>query len=378
MTIQKLLSPSVLLLPFLLFNPVKSWGQNIPIPDCTVFFNITLTTQGTVSTPTAPVAGGVGDNRTNGCQTYLLQYQANGTGALTGVAFQSGKSNTTTVTFANWTGTVSTGINPNTSSTGATSTFATGCANGVACTVANSWIRVLVTRGTFNGTISGVLYGYKSGYPGSGGGSSSGCAGTVAVPCVVDGPTAAGAAPTTPPVLVAGQDGTPGAIRTLKTDASGQQIPSNASFAGADGISDTQLSPTGAGGVQLFPRILPYIFNGTTNDRQFDCIFQAIAVVAPGTTGVIITGTAAKTTKICHMHMSTTATGSTLTITSGTGSTCGTGTATIDAYVAGVTAFAMDYSPLAPLKANAAADDICYTFSPGNITADIVVVYAKI
>lgn len=373
----KQLSPY--LLPLLcLFNPVKSWGQNVPIPDCTVFFNITLTTQTTVASPTSPTVGGPGDNRTNGCQSYLLQYQTNGTGALTGVAFQAGKSNTTTVTFANWAGTVLTGINPNTNTAGAISTFNTGCISAAACTVANSWIRVLVTRGTFSGTISGVLYGYKSGYPGGGSSTSSGCVGTSANPCEVDGPTAAGAAPTTPPVLVAGQDGTPGAIRTLKTDSAGELIPSNASFAGADGISNTQLSPTGAGAVQLFPRILPYIFNGTTNDRQFSCIFQAIAVVAPGTTGVIITGTAAKTTKICHMHMSTSATGSTLTITSGTGVNCGTGTATIDAYVAGVTAFAMDYSPLAPLKANAVADDICYTFSPGNITADIVVVYAKI
>jgi len=195
---------------------------------------------------------------------------------------------------------------------------------------------------------------------------------------VVDGPTAAGAAPTTPPVLVAGQDGAPGSIRTVKTDASGQQIPSNASFAGADGVSNTQLSPTGAGGVQLYTRILPYIFGGTTNDRQFACLFQAVAVVAPGTTGVIITGTMGKTTKICHMHMSTTATGSTLTITSGTGVTCGTGTATIDAYVAGVTSLAMDYTPLSPLKASAAGDDVCYTFSPGNITADITVIYAQI
>jgi len=377
MTIKKLLSPYVLLLLFL-FNPVKSWGQNIPIPDCTVFFNITLATQITVASPTTPTTGGTGDNRTRGCQTYLLTYQANGTGALTGVSFQAGKSNTTTVTFANWTGTISTGINPNTSSTGATSTFSTGCISGMVCTTANSWIRVLVTRGTFSGTISGVLYGYKSGYPGSGGGSSSGCAGTVAVPCVVDGPTAAGAAPTTPPVLVAGQDGTPGVIRTIKTDAAGEPIPANASFIGADGVSNTENSPAGAAGAQLYYRNLPYLFGGNTNDRQFACIFQAIAVVAPGTTGVLITGTMGKTTKICHMHMSTTATSSSLVINSGTGVTCGTGTVQIDGYVSNVTAFAMDYTPLSPLKANAVADDICYTFSPGNITATIVVVYAQI
>lgn len=371
-------SPSLLLL-LLTFNPVKVFGQGTVItPDCVVYINVTLAAQGTVAVPTVPMAGGVGDNRTIGCQTYTLTYQATGAGALTSIDFQAGKSSTTTVTFATWAGTISTGINPNTSSTGATSTFSTGCVSGGACTVANSWLQIVITRGTFVGTINGVLYGYKTGNGGGGGGLSGGCIGTAATPCVVDGPTAAGNAPTKPPVLVAGQDGAPGNVRTIQTDATGELIPSNASFVGADGISNTQLSPTGAGGVQLYSRILPYIFGGTTNDRQFACLFQAVAIVAPGTTGVLITGTMGKTTKICHMHMSTTATGSTLTITSGTGSVCAMGTATIDAYVVGVTTFAMDYTPLSPLKAAVAGDDICYTFSPGNVTADLTVIYAQI
>jgi len=374
---KKLIPSSLFVLPLLvLFNPVKSWGQNVPAPDCgPIFVNQSITTGTTIPVPSATGF----DNRTLGCQSWTFMYQANATsGSFTNINFQSTNGAVSPGTFVAWPGTVATGINPNTNQNNAITTFTTGCVSGMACTTDNSWVRLLITRGSFVGRITGVLYGYKTGYSGGGGGLSGGCLGTAATPCVVDGPTAAGAAPTTPPVLVAGQDGAPGSIRTVKTDASGQQIPSNASFAGADGVSNTQLSPTGAGGVQLYTRILPYIFGGTTNDRQFACLFQAVAVVAPGTTGVIITGTMGKTTKICHMHMSTTATGSTLTITSGTGVTCGTGTATIDAYVAGVTSLAMDYTPLSPLKASAAGDDVCYTFSPGNITADITVIYAQI
>ena len=194
------------------------------------------------------------------------------------------------------------------------------------------------------------------------------------VPCVVDGPTAAGSAPTTAPVLVAGQDGAPGNIRTLKTDAEGQPIPANASFAGADGISNTQLSATGAGGIQLYTRILPDVFNGTTNDRQFSCIFQAVAIVPPGTTRVIL-GTMAKTTKICHYHATISA-ASDVTISSGTGSLCSAGIATIDSFK-NVTAFAMDFSPLSPMKANAAADDVCFSMPAGSQTATFTVIYAQ-
>jgi hypothetical protein len=219
-----ILSSPFLLLILFTFNPVKVFGQGTKItPDCVVFVNVTLAAQTTVAVPTVPMAGGVGDNRTEGCQSWTFTYQATGTGAITSLDFQAGQSSTTTVTFASWAGTVSTGINPNTSSTGATSTFTTGCTSAVACTVANSWVRILITRGTFAGTVNGVLYGFKAGSGGGGGGGGGGGC-TVAVPCVVDGPTAAGSAPTTPPVLVAGQDGAPGNIRTLKTDANGQPI----------------------------------------------------------------------------------------------------------------------------------------------------------
>lgn len=376
--LKLLLSSPFLLLLLFIFNPVKVLGQALPVPpDCVVFVNVT-TTSGSAATIPIPASPWF-DNRTVACQTWTIQYQAAATsGTFTSISVQSANGTVTPLTgaFSDWSGTVSTGINPNTNQTGAVSTLTTGCVSMTACTTPNSYIRVLLTRNNFVGTINGVLYGYRSGYPGGGGGGSgSGCPGTIGTPCVVVGPTAAGSAPTTSPVLVAGQDGAPGVIRTLKTDAVGEPIPANASFAGADGISNTQNSPAGAGGAQLYDRILPYIFGGTTNDRQFACLFQAVAVLAPGTTGVLVTGVALKDIKICHYHMSSTSSVS-MVLNSGTGVNCNMGTVQIDGFDS-VTSFAMDFSPLSPLKANAVGDDICYTFTPGNVTATFTVIYAQ-
>ena len=81
--LKLLLSSPFLLLLLFAFNPVKVFGQGTKItPDCVVFINITLASQTTVDVPTAPTAGGVGDNRTNQCQTYTLSYQATGTGCI--------------------------------------------------------------------------------------------------------------------------------------------------------------------------------------------------------------------------------------------------------------------------------------------------------
>ena len=425
------LSSPFLLLLFLTFNPVKAVGQALPIPpDCVIFVNIT-TTAGSPATITVPNSPWF-DNRTLQCQTWTIGYQATATGGtFTSLSVQAAQATVTPLTgaFADWAGTVVTGINPNTSSTGATSTLSTGCLSMIACTTPNSYIRVLLTRNNFVGTINGVLYGYRTGYPGGGGsgGGGSGCPGTVATPCVVDGVTAAGSAPTTPPVLVAGQDGAPGVIRTIKTDAVGEIIPSNASSADADGVSNTEITATGAGGGILYPRVFnrvfngitwdrmvgnttgvaptnasvagvdgvsntvptptnvaggqiyqrvfPYVFNGATNDRDFSCIFRAVAVTAPGTTGVIITGVMGKTTKICHLHV-TDDTSANLTINSGTGTNCGMGTVRIDSYTA-ITAIAMDFTPWSPLTAVASGDDVCYAFSTSVANVSIVAIYAQ-
>ena len=369
-----LLSSPFLLLLLILFNPVKVLGQGVQItPDCVVYINVTLAAQGTVAIPAAATAGGVGDNRTNKCQTWTLSYQATGAGALTSVDFQSGQSSTTTVTFASWTGTVNTGINPNTSSTGATSTYSTGCVNAIACTIPNAWVQVLITRGTFVGTINGVLYGYKTGADMSVTVVNASCAGTVVTPCIVAGTAADGAPSSGNPVQVGGVDSV-GNARHLSTNNNGV-ISTGQSTAGADGVANTTAyTVMGQGSVAAPIANMPYMFNSATWDRQFACTFQAVYILAPGTTGVMITGVMGKNTKICHIHASSLV-NTNLTITSGTGAVCNMGTATIDGYI-NVSSIAMDFSPLSPLKANAVGDDICYTFSPGGII-DLTVIYAQ-
>lgn len=164
-----------LLIPFLLMiHNLNGQGtvQTQLNPDCPVVsIGLTLTS-GSGATITVPGGNGF-DNRVIGCQTYTLQYVATASsGSLTGITFQAAGGAATPGTFSAFPGTVSTGINPNTSNTGAISTFATGCTSSSACTVANAWLNVLITRGTFVGTIQLVVYGWKSGSAkaGSGGG----------------------------------------------------------------------------------------------------------------------------------------------------------------------------------------------------------------
>ena len=260
------------------------------------------------------------------------------------------------MTFATWAGTVNTGINPNTSSTGATSTFSTGCASMAACTIPNSWIQVLITRGTFVGTINGVLYGYRSGYPGGGGGgSSSGCPGTVSTPCVVDGPTAAGSPPTTPPVLVAGQDGTN--LQTILTDTAGRP---NVVGAAASGATNTG-NPVKIGGP--FNTTQPTVTDGQAVDAQMTA--RGAQIVAPGVDGFPVTTSpfctlsapitfsaasgavqivglsAGKVIEVCHLSISSSV-ATNLTIEYGTGSACGTGTNALSGAYNNVTTLALD------------------------------------
>lgn len=225
-------------------------GQTAVIkPDCII--DVTFTAAG-------QTAGGPGTcgNNINGVYEWRFNYKSTGFSALS-VLVQSAPDNAgapgTWVPFA---GTV-TGSNPNTATTQASSNFVGFY----------PWVRVLLSSVTGSGTITGQLYGCRQ--PGC---SISGATITAIVaipnPLPVDGPTAAGSPPTTPPVLVAGQDGAPGVIRVLKTDANGSPIPANGSSADSDAINNTELTPTGAAGGVLYPRVFQRVFNGTTWDRM--------------------------------------------------------------------------------------------------------------
>jgi hypothetical protein len=145
-------------------HPVN--GQSTKLsPDCSIPFNVAFTS-GSLPTVALPVNGF--SNTDIGCQSYVLEYTVTATsGSITSVAFQSALGTTAAGSFSNWGGTVSTGTNPSTSNTTATATFTLGCTASSACTVTNSWLRVLITSGTLTGTVRGTLYGWKQGSMGT-------------------------------------------------------------------------------------------------------------------------------------------------------------------------------------------------------------------
>ena len=237
---------ALLLAAALLVGAGVAAGQNVPRPDCII--DVTFTAAG-------QAAGGVGTcgNNINGVYEWRFNYKSTGFTALS-VVVQSAPDNAgapgTWVSFA---GTVS-GSNPNTATTQASSGF----------TGFYPWVRVFLTSKTGTGTITGQLYGCRE--PGC---SIAGATinATIPTPVPVDGPDAAGTPPLHPPVLQGGQDGAPGVVRVLKLDANGSPIPSNTSAADSDGINNTELTPTGAAGGILYPRVFARVFNGTTWDR---------------------------------------------------------------------------------------------------------------
>lgn len=223
-------------------------NRQIVQPDCVIDFLFTAAGQ---------TAGGPGTcgNNVAGVYEWRLTYKSTGFSALSLVVQSAPDSSGAPGTWVTFVGTV-TGSNPNTAIDQASTDLV----------AFNPWVRVMLTSKTGTGTITGELYGCRQ--PGC---SIAGATITAIVaipnPLPVDGPTAAGAAPTTPPVLVAGQDGAPGVIRTVKTDAVGELIPANASSAAVDGVSNTQATETGAGGGILFPRAFAFVFNNTAWDR---------------------------------------------------------------------------------------------------------------
>jgi len=162
------------------------------------------------------------------CAYWVITYQVTGFSAIS-LQFDSATgTNAGPGAFGAFSGTVVTGVNPNTSVACATPTNCTTVFSGVP-----GWFRVSFPTHAGSGTIQGTLQGYKSGVVlgGNQPASASGCPGTVGTPCVVDGPTAAGVAPTTPPVLQAGIDGT--LIRTIVTDTAGRQVAVGGAAPGA-------------------------------------------------------------------------------------------------------------------------------------------------
>lgn len=327
-----LLFPLLLLLPG---NPAR--GQGVPVaPDCQVF--ITFTVAGSTA---------VFDNRTAACVSWTIQYTSTGLSGLT-LTFQSAQGAVTPGAFGTYGGTTIAGVNPMTSTTGEISTFSNG-------TVNIPWVQVTLSGLSGAGNVRGVLYGYKSGSGGGGGGGGSGTCPS-AVPCIVVGPDAPGAASTHNPVQVAGNDGTD--VRAIATDAAG-----NTRVTGAVAVGGTGLAPVVTGGVN------------STNNVMADFFCQQSAAVTIGGSGItqIVPLSAGKVVHICHLDFAAGAI-SNVTIVTGTGSNCGTGTASLSGVYQSVIAVAIDFGEKGALIAPA-SNAVCLNFASA-VTAGGIVTYA--
>ena len=206
-------------------------------PNCTINFGPWTDTN---MTP-------VSFNGSTNCAYWVMSYQVSGFSAISveldsavGVQGAPGA-------FGLFQGTTQSGSNPST---------ATDCTTPANCSATFSGVvgyyRVAFTTHSGNGTIQGTLQGYKT-YQGLGGvvpSTGSGCPGTSGTPCVVDGVTAAGSAPTTPPVLQAGIDGTN--VRTIHTDTTGRPTVVGAAAAGA-ALAGNPVTVCGSDGTDCRP-----------------------------------------------------------------------------------------------------------------------------
>jgi hypothetical protein len=238
------------------------------------------------------------DNRQAGCDGWVVTYSSNGF-ATVSVLLQDAPLGVGGIAgaFVSFAGTiVAPTVNPAVATT----------QGEIRATGYYPYIRVQITT-TGTGYLQAEFHGFKNN-PNSGSGApaagASGCVGTIATPCVVIGPTAAGAAATKSPVMVSGVDSNVN-VRTLRTDffgnmqvvgptTEGQAINTapvviagnnngGVNKFGTDGLGGMTLgsttpfaadaqTPLGTlfdtqSGFPLFVYIQPWLFNGTTYDR---------------------------------------------------------------------------------------------------------------
>lgn len=287
------------------------------------------------------------DNRINQCTYWVFNYQVTGFSAVS-IEMDSATGASAPGSFGLFSGTITTGSNPSTS---------TACATPSNCTIVLTgqvaWYRVAFTTHSGSGSIQGVLKGYPTAVALGGnppGGTGTGCS----IPCPVKGVDAAGAAPTVPPVPAAGFDGTD--IQPISTDTSGRTKVIGAAAAGA-AVSGNP--------------ILEGLSDGANAQNAFYCPLQAVIAMSGGTDVVIAAGVSSKKTYVCHIDFGSD-TVATFTIRQGTGTTCLTGTAAITGGYQSIVSFAADYSPLGALHSTTNANDICIHASTASTIGGIV------
>ncbi len=405
------------LLLFVLFAAGAAAQQRQPVssmqPDCMVTFNFTAASSGAQASGTV-TAGSTGttaviDNRTDaGCLDWLVTYSTTtGISALS-LLFQTATNvNGVPGTWSAYGGTLTSGINPNTA---ATPPWAITDATGTKY----PFLRMNLTALTGAGTVSGNLYGWKRRPSYTTAVIAPGTICTAAAPCPVDGPTAAGSPPTFAPVMVAGQDGAPGNIRTIHTDTVGNQRvvgaaadgaavvgdpvriggkdgggntediltntagnidPAGVATALADGATNTPNRPS-ASGAAVVMATYPSNFNGSTWDRQIHCNTLATANLSGSGQTQIIAASGTTVIHICSVNFSTTATED-VKITQGTGSNCATpGTpADLTGLYKSVQSFDFEY-PAGTTLNGSASQALCISQSAVQ-AAGVTILYAQ-
>jgi hypothetical protein len=365
-----------LLLALLVAVPLFA-QQKLPVSslqeDCGVTFAFTVQSSGVNASGTvingSPGTTPVIDNTQAGCLDWLVTYSTTTTVTGLSLLFQTA-TNLAGVpgTWSAYGGTLNSGINPNTA-------FAPPWAITDATGNKYPFLRMNLTSKTGAGTVSGHLYGWKRRPNYVAITSGGGCPGTVGTPCVVIGPNAAGVAPGFAPVLVAGENGTPGTVQIFRLDSAGlTPIAISAPGTAMANILAYPTTPTGSqssapmaiGAYRLNP--------GSGNlDQEFICTQQAHVTLTDGTLTALVAVSGTTSVHVCHIHFSTTAP-ETITISQGTGTACAGAPATLDKYLS-TQSLAMDWQPTAALRTSA-SNGLCIQQSAAQ-AAELLVIYAQ-
>lgn len=300
-----------------LLTTVMLLGATVPVlygqtqvivnPDCMIPFQFTAS--GQVAPSGVPAAF---NNKQVGCNVWQIQYANSGFSAVTLTLAAAPDNAGVPGTFGTMGGTLLFGVNPNTNTTGASTLINTYG------TAFPAWVQVQLTA-TGSGQVTGVAFGVRQ--AGSGGASGGGGSGTNINLAQVAGVNTA-------------------------SDTHGGIVPGGTSVALGDGVSNTALVPqannAGTPG-QSFQTILPYVFNGTTWDRDFTCS-NSVQVALSGTAYTqIVAGSGSTIIRVCKAFVTSASSGSPVVNTFNIAFGACAGTPTQIFTAAGVTGFDEDF-----------------------------------
>jgi len=335
---------------FLIALPLLGQQSNVDVqPDCS--FNFGPFT----AANTAPNPGF--SNVQPGCTYWVFEYKNTGFSALSIVLQGAPDSSGNPGSWTTYAGTVATGANPQTSTTGGYTTISGTATNLPA------WVRINLTSATGTGQVTGRAYGWRATAASiaGGGGGSSGCVGTAGTPCIVAGPDAPGAASTKNPVQVAGNDGTN--VRAIKTDTAG-----DSQVVGPDAPAATATqSPVQIAGYGSSSVVLPF----QSCDQQ--------SVFTSSGTGEtrIVALSSGKKVRVCYLDFTPDTSGNAVNfqLDYGTGATCGTGTTQLTSLLSNVLAYSNSWSGPQGVPVTPVSQSVCFN-QTSNFALHGMVIYA--